>query len=216
MSRGVIFGASRGLGREFLKLAQDSSEFNELLVISRKSPLSLTEKSRFLSVDLSDPTQQLECLTSLGVYSPSRVFYFVGGGPYGLFQEKKWNAHQWALEVSFIFPARLIHFIKSNCPEVGQLVLVGSAIAENKADPMAASYSAAKHALRGLVYSIRAESPLFDLRLYSPGYMDTDMLPKGSRARSEGLSILRPQEVALDLWNWAKEPNAEFHRVIES
>jgi NAD(P)-dependent dehydrogenase (short-subunit alcohol dehydrogenase family) len=51
---------------------------------------------------------------------------------------------------------------------------------------MASSYAAAKHALKGLVTTVQAEASLkFKTKLFSPGYILTDLLPAHSAPRLE-------------------------------
>ena len=72
-------------------------------------------------------------------------------------------------------------------------------MAEDKADPLAGSYAAAKHALRGLVDSVNSEQESeIKLLLFSPGYMQTDLLPSNSRPRQDGLAE-SPRVVAARL-----------------
>ena len=79
---------------------------------------------------------------------------------------------------------------------------MGSSVAEDKADPGAASYAAAKHALKGLLESVILEKPDLDVRLFSPGYMDTGMLPQNAWPRQQGLAE-DPDAVARRLWQWS-------------
>ena len=85
------------------------------------------------------------------------------------------------------------------------MVLIGSSVCEEKADPLAASYAAAKHAVKGLYDSLRAEAPSWDLRLFSPGYLDTELLPKGAPIRYK--TLWQPSEVAARLAAWAFDQN---------
>ncbi|MES3039325.1 MAG: SDR family NAD(P)-dependent oxidoreductase, partial [Bdellovibrionota bacterium] len=80
--------------------------------------------------------------------------------------------------------------------------VVGSAVAEQKADPGAAMYSASKHALCGLVHSIQKEEIPFDLRLFSPGYMDTGMLPPQAWPRKEPGLVKDAKVLAQKLIEW--------------
>ncbi|NCN41071.1 hypothetical protein GW916_07445, partial [bacterium] len=63
-----------------------------------------------------------------------------------------------------------------------------------------ASYSAAKHALKGLYLSLRVEKPTWDLRLFSPGYLDTELLPKGASVRYK--KVWDPEEVSVRFIDW--------------
>ncbi len=234
----LIFGASRGLGRAILvELLREDPAAKFFCVSRRWTPLpyekSASEEKnnsriKFVAYDLSQPLA-LEFLDQLKEFSPTKVIYCVGGGPYGRFERKEWKDHQWALQVSFLSLAQLLHYCMSQLPQVNQVVVIGSAIAEEHADPMAASYAAAKHALRGLLSSIQSERGThdesfnnmnkgteLDLRLYSPGYIDTDMLPKKAKPRQEGVRIFSSEELAKDLVLWIQQKDSEWHRVVRS
>lgn len=137
-----------------------------------------------------------------------RFIYFAGGGPYGPFQEKAWKDHQWAWNVTFLSAARFFHtFLK--IPHFRQGIAIGSQVAENHADSGAASYAAAKHALRGLVLTLQKEGgDSKDLRLFSPGYMNTNLLPPAAWPRQAGLQIHEPDRVAQDLALWMQDSKA--------
>lgn len=207
MEKIAILGASRGLGAALVTEALRAGA--QVLAIARK-PSPATKGATFLSADVATEFGQQQALEALSAQVPDRVFICVGGGPFGAFAAKKWMDHLWALQVSFLFPARVVHHLWSNQSQ-SQIILVGSSVAEASADPGAASYSAAKHALRGMFASLRAENPEADLRLFSPGYMDTDLLPKGAMVREMG--VWSPKTVACDLWAWALSPDKGGHQV---
>lgn len=141
------------------------------------------------------------------------LFYVAGGGPHGNFFKKAWRDHLWAWQVSFLSIARLLFLIPKSILSIKRVVIVGSAIAESQGDPGAASYSAAKHALRGLVDSIVKEESSVEVKLFSPGYMDTDLLPQGVRNKlnQEG-RLLNLDKVSRDLWAWS-QIEGERHKV---
>ena len=114
------------------------------------------------------------------------------------------------MAVTYQFPARLLHALAS-LDHPPPVVLIGSAIAESNADPGAASYAAAKHALKGLWSSLRFEYPNWDLRLFSPGYLDTELLPAHSGPRQ--LGVYQVNTVAKELLEWAQGPDIGGHRV---
>lgn len=208
MERVAIMGASRGLGRDLAKVA--SSAGAEVLAFSRRPGADLPGVT-FHGADFSREEGQLAVLERLRMEPAlSRVFLIAGGGPYGEFGTREWKDHQWAWQVSFQFPARVLHSLMASKREV-QVILCGSSVAEDVGDPGAASYASAKHALRGLYASLRLERPEWDVRLFSPGYMDTDLLPAGAAARSMG--VWSPLSVAQNLWYWALGPDKGGHRV---
>lgn len=160
--------------------------------------------------DFSKPASQDEVLSEAVAHDYSKIFYVAGGGPYGPFQAREWRDHDWALQVSFLMPARLLHALLK-AERKPQVILIGSSVAETMGDPGAASYCAAKHALRGLWASLRAENPGWDLRLFSPGYMDTEMLPQNAQVRAQG--VYDPAQVARELWLWTLAADESGHRV---
>jgi len=181
----LVLGGSRGLGAELVTQLRELGHQSETL--SRKS---------LWSADFSKREAWTDILQQVRQWEPNRLIYCAGGGPYGPFSKFQWKDHEWAFRVTFEFPAFLLHSLQQNLSSsLHQVVLVGSSIAEAKPDPGAASYCAAKHALRGLVSTLQQESPPFDLRLWSPGYMKTDLLPLQSEPRRSGLAR-DPREVA--------------------
>ena len=94
--------------------------------------------------------------------------------------------------------------------------MVGSAIADEKADPGAASYAAGKHALKGLVDSIQEEKPHLDLRIFRPGYVDTELLPPQAKPRKEGKIILTPDEAAQIFVSWVLDPQGAKSLSLEA
>ncbi|MCB9025740.1 MAG: SDR family oxidoreductase [Bdellovibrionaceae bacterium] len=210
----ALLGASRGLGYEVAKL---SLNFNELLLSSRKlEPLqTLVEDKKnteLYSCDFSLNSAVLDLVKKIKQFQPHRIWYFAGGGPFGNFGEKNWQDHQWAWQVSFLTPALLLHsFLKENFLECEQIVFVGSSVAEDQADPKAASYCSAKHALKGLISTVNLESNNKDIRLFSPSYMDTKLLPPNAYPRQQGKKILSPTLVADVFWNWALNSDGEKH-----
>ncbi len=199
MERILALGASRGLGSAVLKRLN-----GEIISISRKS--------ESLKTDFSKIEDQRKILDSLREMKPERIFYFAGGGPFGEFATKEWKDHQWALEVNFLFPARLLHSVLGNLASVKQIVFVGSLIAEEKPHPLGASYGTGKSALKGLLSSIVAENnSSIDIRLFSPGYMDTQMLPKNAYPRREGVKLLSPDFVAEKFCEWVNNTTADWY-----
>lgn len=207
----VLLGASRGLGRALLqKIYQTRLPFDILAMARSEAPQETKEWTHlhWLSADFSRPDSDLKIFSELQKFNPTRVFYLAGGGPYGPFGQKEWKDHQWALQVTLLFPMRLTHWLISSQSHLSclrQLILIGSSVAEAKPDPLAASYATAKHGLLGLHSSLRAEGFDLDFRLYSPPYMDTDLLPPKSKPRQEEALIQDPKAVACDLWDWAQD-----------
>lgn len=168
------------------------------------------ESVETLRLDFSQPADFEKVAQHVDVFCPDRLFYIAGGGPYGDFVEKQWKDHQWALQVSFLTPMKLFHHCLKK-PFLKQIIAVGSAIAEDKADSGAASYAAAKHGLKGLLHSLQAETDK-DVRLFSPGYINTEMLPLAAQSRlAPGVKIHQPEDLAREFIDWARTPNAPWH-----
>jgi short-subunit dehydrogenase len=191
-----LIGASRGLGQSFAWQVARHRPEDQILIVSRRADTTQLPRCELYACDLNTEQGQVQLIEQLQTWQPQRLFYFAGGGPYGSYQSKAWKDHQWAWQVSFMAAARVLHTID----RAEQMVFIGSAIAENQPDPHAASYAAAKHALKGLVTTLQVENPKRDLRLYSPGYMDTGLLPPRAVARQQVL--LKPEVVAADLYEW--------------
>jgi short-subunit dehydrogenase len=201
----VVCGGSSGLGQAFARHAKAEFSFVDQMLMSRRSSVS---------VDFSRPEDWTRSLELLIDYKPTRLFYFAGGGPHGPFGEKKWTSHEWAFRVNFLFPAFLLSHLK--VPSLKQALFVGSAIAESKPDPLAASYSAAKHGLKGLVTSLQQEKSChFDLRLLSPGYLDTPLLPQHAWPRQTPGLLKSPDEVAASTLSWVQDvQGANGHFIL--
>ncbi len=209
----AILGASRGFGRA-LSLEAAGASKSELLLVSRKQELltslkldveNLGSRASVLCSDFNVKVDQEEVLRVLSDFKPDKVIYCAGGGPHGPYASKKWEDHQWAYNVTFIFAARVLHFCLKNQSFVKQFVAIGSSVCEQSADINAASYSAAKHALLGLHKTVSIEEPTFDFRLFSPSYMDTDMLPPSAPVRLEK-KVSSPKAVAMELLYWLEQP----------
>lgn len=213
MDRVVILGASRGFGAALVR--HISAKRMPVVGFGRKEKALARLKDahplfEYRVADFSTHLGQDETLRYLIEADFSKVICVAGGGPYGPFQEQRWENHLWSWNVTFQFPARVIHALLV-AKKDAQLILIGSSIAESMADPNAASYCAAKHALKGLFQTVRAENPSWDVRLFSPGYMDTEMLPPNAAIRNHG--VYDPAQLAEELWTWSLSADNTGHRV---
>lgn len=184
----VLLGAGRGLGFTFSQLVKSKYPDIELFLASRSVngfDFSKTDLFEFYAEKIAD-------------FSADRLFYFAGGGPYGAFSKFEWKDHLWSLNVTFGFPAYLLNYLGKTSSPIKQLVFVGSAVAEAHPDPFAAMYCASKHALKGLITSLQSEGYPIPLTLFSPGYMNTQMLPKTAWPRQQGLAV-EPDIIAQQL-----------------
>lgn len=187
-----LLGASKGLGFEFSKLVPAMYPQVQLFLASRTiNNFDFSKKDLF----------EYYC-EQIAASDPDRIYYFAAGGTYGPFKRFQWKDHIWTMSVTFEFPAFLLHYFLKNSTRLKQIVFIGSSVAESQADPNAAMYCAAKHALKGLVSSVEKEGPSFQIKLFSPGYMNTQMLPKGAWPREQGLAV-EPSQVASELMHFS-------------
>lgn len=206
----VILGASRGLGQSLYKNLA-SQGFSEFLLVSRKinSDHILCEGTEIFQSDFSKNENIIALYDRILNFNPHYIVYCAGGGPYGAYSAKKWSDHVWALQVNFLFPAELIHKLLNSASDLRNLhslTYIGSKIAENQPDPLASSYAAAKHAMRGLITTLQQEkSTSFAVKLFSPGYMETDLLPLNSSPRLQNKAV-SPVEVASQLVSFIDSP----------
>jgi short-subunit dehydrogenase len=218
----AVLGASRGLGLAISQYIALKNQNSQLLLISRKIKESLVQiqkktpevlgfnpsQVQSFTCDFSNPHNITPLLEELKSFSPHQIIYVSGGGPFGDFQIKNWQDHNWALQVNLLFPAELLHRVLNiigagvELEQLSQFVFVGSAIAESNADPRSASYATAKHGLKGLITSIQKENSPIDIRLFSPGYIDTQLLPPNAWPRQNQKKIHKAEDVAQILYNW--------------
>ncbi len=184
----VLLGAGRGLGLAFSQLVKSQYPGIQLFLASRSVngfDFSKTDLFEFYAEKVAD-------------FSADRVFYFAGGGPYGAFSKFEWKDHLWSLNVTFGFPAYLLNYLGKAPAQIKQMIFIGSAIAESRVDPNAAMYCASKHALKGLISTLQSEGYPIPVSLFSPGYMNTQMLPKSAWPREQGL-VTEPNIIAQQL-----------------
>lgn len=200
MSKVAFLGCSRGLGRAVL----DKWDRNDnVLLVSRK--IELLQKvarefahSQIRQCDLTNEGNLADLVELLIQSEVQKIFYFAGGGPHGLFEQKKWTDHEWAFKLNFLSPLKILHTLMRE-GTLKQFVVVGSSVAENNPEPLGTSYAAAKKAIKGAIESLNARDTQlpFNLQIFSPGYMDTDLLPANAEPRKAGLAR-SPIEVATE------------------
>ena len=219
-----ITGASSGLGEAFLKtLLTKNSKVPSKIICASRRPIhaeliqAFTKKDSLLEhlkIDLSKSGDVDNLLTFLSNKSINRFLNFAGGGPYGDYSSKQFKDHEWAFNVNFLAPAKIAHALL-NQKKFMQCVLLGSAIAEAKPDPMAAAYSASKHAIKGLFSTLAVESEDKDIRLFSPGYLDTPLLPAKSWPRQKAGEVMDPQIAAAKLYDWMLTGERGTHLLFD-
>ncbi len=214
MKKYVLIGGAKGLGFEVLKkIATDASE---ILVCSRSPKAALSVVGGQVTTQKFDATKESThavFLQNLKLFGPTHIYYFSGGGPFGPFAKKEYKDHLWAYQLNLLFPAKLLHFAMQNL-ELEQLIFTGSSVAEALPDPNAASYSSAKHGLAGLIKTVQLEGVPFDLRLFSPSYMSTPLLPKKAKVYNSKV-VDDPACVAETFIKWSQSHDGARHYQLE-
>ena len=218
----AFLGSSRGLGRAVALHMANTGHLRSALLMARSEnnmqslSAEMGVECELYPVDFSQAQQIPNILDKIAEHNCERVFYFAGGGPHGLFAQKEWKDHLWSLQVSFLTPSEVLHSLlrDDRFSNLKQIVFIGSKIADNQPDPLAASYASAKHGLKGLIETVQAEHPRVDVRFYRPGYMNTELLPKNAKPRVENAPILEPSDVAKSLVEWADNPSAP--KILDS
>lgn len=186
MKNVLILGGSKGLGKTI------KDEFGDkALSVSRSDEVK---------VDLSKP-ESLETLKEIiDATSFDVIFYCAGGGPHGDYFSKPSHAHEWAYQVNFFRPTEIAHYLKSISFK-GLFVYIGSAIAERSVSKKSLSYSMSKKS--SLFTLLLMPEQDLKVRVFSPPYMNTALLPKNSWPRVEASElVLETKEVADELLSW--------------
>lgn len=203
-SKVFIIGGRRGFGKSIGEAW-----------IQRMPHAKLVTTSRIVGAnyifDLAKEESVSTLLKTLDEEQPQTVICAAGGGPYGEFANKEWKDHSWSLSVTLLSPMRITHHLLRSA-YCRQIILIGSAIAEHEADKYAASYCTAKHGLKGFVSTVALEARDKDIRLFSPGYMATDMLPANAASKI-GQQPAPPQDVARVFVDWALTSKAAWHKI---
>lgn len=212
MKKWALIGSSRGLGRAFAEILPAD---DRLLLVSRKEPVGLNREAEFFRADLVKPEDRVSLFEKLRDFSPDVVIDFAAGGPYGEFGSKDWKDHLWSFQVSFMAKAEIVHGLANFFNPPKTVCWIGSAIAEDEGDVKAGAYAAAKAALKSLFFTLRKEESLpFQLLMFSPGYIDTDLLPANAPPRKQAASLWTPKEVAEKLYEWLSEPGKEGYKRL--
>ncbi len=211
--RVIVLGSNKGLGFACVSALLENDGVIQVLGLSRKDSgiHNKNPKYAFKAFDFTaaydSPSIFLEVLKLIEDFEPTQIIYSAGGGPFGEFGQKNWKDHEWAIKLNFLFPAKLVWALMSSKKLINEcnFLYVGSAIAESESgDALGPSYAAGKWAMKGLYLSIMASQSDSDkysklkMKWISPGYMDTDLLPKGSIPRLNG-RVEDPKVVAKEI-----------------
>jgi short-subunit dehydrogenase len=192
VSRTLILGGSRGLGKALMDLIPDA------LAISRTSVEPL---------DLSGDAAADSVLTKINDFKPDRIFYVAGGGPHGAFFEKSMKSHKWAYNVNQFTPIQILYGLIEQGYK-GEFIYIGSAIAERSTSSKSLSYAASKRSATVTILSYESKSLI--TKVFSPAYMNTDLLPKGAWPRTDCPELVaEPRDVAKILLNWLDVQNGD-------
>ncbi len=211
----IVLGSHKGLGHECVKSLINISKVKSVLGLSRHDSNDFlnTNKYQFKSFDFtqaySDEKLYQELLTDVSNFKANYLIYCAGGGPHGKYEAKDWKDHEWALKLNFLFPAKLIWSILKRNQDAKELVqspftflYIGSAIAESdQGDSLGPSYAAAKWAMKGLIKSLNGTPGSINIKIISPGYMNTTLLPLGSAPRSSNQDILDVKDVVKEIFS---------------
>jgi short-subunit dehydrogenase len=235
----LIVGASRGLGRSLALYSGSHLEgIKEITLVARKhiklnevkdSLFTADEKNGRVSLGktVNVNLESLDMAKSEGQSALQKVIlknqfdlviYAAGGGPHGDFVDKEFKDHEWALQVGLVTPMALVwSWLKCrDANKKGKFVAVGSRIAEQNPEPQGSSYAASKHGLFGFVRSLQEELKKNQNKvwLFSPGFMDSELLPLTAKIRHDGSKLMSTETAAQALLRWIKKDGGSWHRVL--
>ena len=194
----AILGGSRGLGAALVQHLKQRG--HDVFMISRQ-PSAEVAATNWAAADFSQKLQWPSVVQKIKDSQSEVLIYCAGGGPFGKFGDKAWRDQEWSWTVTFECPAYLAWQMcrAEALPGIKKLIIIGSAVAEAQPDANAAMYCASKHALRGLLDTLKLEYPEKEIHLFKAPYMDTDLLPPGAWPRQKPGLVQAPENVAQDL-----------------
>ena len=212
-----FLGCSRGLGRAVALEYTTQRPLGKCVLVARNQDSLNSLASQIpgthevFPFDLSSEKKLPRLTGALEFHEVEKIFYFAAGGPHGPFESKSWASHIWSLQVSFLTPTWLLHHFCRHPSPLKQFVVVGSAISESQPNPLSASYTSAKHALKGLIGSLQGEKKegqggFLDLRIFSPGYIDTDLIPPKAPIRQNPENLWNKEALASLFVQWVLDP----------
>lgn len=200
--KSLILGGSKGLGLSISEYLKNTGYFENIRCLSRRSTIE--------SLDFSKPDSLSQIKKHIFDFKPELIFYVAGGGVHGPYFSKPSHSHRWTFEVNFFRPTEIAEHLK-NIKYQGTFVYIGSAIAERSHSKTGLSYSESKKLALKTLLSLK-ESEL-KVRVFSPPYMDTALLPQKTWPRLEAPHlVLSPDQVAAELLKWLNGNKAnDFH-----
>lgn len=187
----LVLGGSKGLG---------------LALCGRYSDAVPCSRNADISADFNKMDSINKVVSLLEEYKPGVVFYVAGGGPHGDFFSKSFKSHQWAYQVNYFTPIALAYTLIEKKYK-GTFVYIGSAIAERSNSHESLSYSQSKKNAKQSLLSLNEKD--LKVRVFSPPYMNTEMLTKNAWPRIEAPHlVLEPEDVAEELTQWLENNKA--------
>lgn len=169
----LVTGASRGIGRDLA--AQLSERGDQVIALVRNAESVRDLDCRVIVADLAAPQSLADAVA--GIESLDVLIHNAGiaqAGPVAELSTQVWQQH---LTVNVAAPAELTRvLLPALRASRGQVVFVNSG-AGLSAGPQWSAYGAAKHGLKALADSLRAEERANSVRVTTvyPGIVDTDM-----------------------------------------
>lgn len=212
----VITGAAGGIGRA-LTHAFLSSGASVWAIDQNIAGLKSLEKGgekfsepiQTLKVDVSNYDDVKTALQEITAKTPAIHFWVNNAGVSGLgdFMEKSFEEFEFTLKVNLNGVVIGTRLAIEHMEKLGRGTVVNVAsVAGHISAPYLCAYSASKHGVVGFTRALRQELKLKDcpikLLLVSPGFVDTEMIQKGTR---EGFpnwlsSVLStPEDVAFEM-----------------
>jgi NAD(P)-dependent dehydrogenase (short-subunit alcohol dehydrogenase family) len=210
-----VTGAASGMGRETALLFARSGWFVGAFDLSRAGLDALQgeigpENGMFAMLDVTDRTAYLAAVEAFGAATGGKLdllFNNAGISISGLFDELPWEDVMKIVNVNFLGVMIGIHAAMPLLKATpGALCLTNSSSSAIWGTGGIATYSATKHAVRGLTEALAVELKRYGLRASDllPGLIDTPLLPDSLRniAPPEGMwRLVHPSEVARAVWS---------------
>lgn len=188
----LVLGASRGLGKNLLEGFEGHS----------------TGVSRTMneSIDFSKEDSPQKVLKLIERTESDLLIYCAGGGPHGSYFEKRSQSHRWAFQVNSFTPLEILKNLEQS--SIKTFIYIGSAIAERSVSSQSLSYSHSKKLTKRAFLDYKSES--LEALVFSPPFMDTDLLPPGAWPRTNCPDlVLDPHVVAQELFKWIQDRDSD-------
>ncbi len=209
-----ITGAASGMGRETALLFARRGWFVGAYDVNPNGLDTLASEigdtHRFATLDVADHAAFAAAMDGFGAATGGKLdlmFNNAGIGVNGLFDELAWDAIMRVMQVNLF---GVMIGIRAAIPLLratpGSLCLTTSSSSAIWGTAGIATYSATKHAVKGLTEALSIELKRYGVRAADllPGLIDTPLLPDSLRAMAppEGMwRLVPPSEVAQTVWD---------------